>query len=70
MNSRTIERVTLSAPTDQSLRAYKAWVRDIAARLTTPESALTFTETEWVTFWKEFWEENYGIRTTARMRSE
>jgi hypothetical protein len=70
MKSRTIHRATSSGPSDHSLSAFKAWVTDIAARLTTPDAALTFTDKEWVTFWKEFWAENHRTFNRGSMQDD
>lgn len=47
------KKVELSHPKDESLEAYKAWVLEIARRLTKTEFKLT--EQEWIENWKEFW---------------
>ena len=41
-----------SRPTDESLEAYKAWIRDISRRLTTSKVEINLSE-EWVKSWKE-----------------
>jgi hypothetical protein len=59
MKSQTRDRVTMSGPKDQTLNAYKAWIRDIARRLTTEKSSIKLTEAEWAAYWKDFWREKY-----------
>ena len=57
MKSQTTHRVTMSGPKDQTLNAYKDWIRDIARRLTTEKSTIQLTEAEWTAYWKDFWRE-------------
>lgn len=47
------KKVDVSLPKDRSLEAYKAWVKELAKRLTKTEFELT--EEEWIENWKEFW---------------
>lgn len=47
------KKVDVSLPKDRSLKAYKAWVKELANRLTKTEFELT--EEEWIENWKEFW---------------
>jgi hypothetical protein len=47
------KKIEVSQPKDRSLDAYKAWVRELAQRLTKTE--LKFTEQEWIESWKEYW---------------
>lgn len=68
MNRQSIQLSTRSGPRDQTLPAYKAWVEDIAKRLTTMESNLKLTEKEWITFWREFWKEKNRRGGTAGFR--
>jgi len=49
--------LTLSRPKDRSVEAYKAWMMEIASRLTTEPKAIKLTQAEWVASWKEFWTE-------------
>jgi hypothetical protein len=49
----------MSGPKDQTLTAYKAWIRDIASRLTTEKSSIKMTETEWTVYWRAFWKEQH-----------
>ena len=57
MNRQSLQLSTRPGPRGQTLSADKAWVEDIAKRLTTTESDLKLTEQEWITFWQEFWKE-------------
>jgi hypothetical protein len=59
MKSESVERASPSRPKDQSLEAYKAWITEIADRLTTPKTAIKLTEAEWIENWEEFWEQMY-----------
>ena len=59
MKSQSSEKVTLSRPKNESLDAYKDWIRDTAQRLTTEKSTIKLTEAEWIANWKEFWENKY-----------
>ena len=54
------KRVTLSRPKDKSVEAYKAWMMEIARRLTTEPSAIKLSRAEWLANWKEFWTEKSG----------
>jgi hypothetical protein len=51
------DRATHSRPTNRSIEAYKAWITEIAHRLTTEQTAIQFTEAEWIVHWKEYWKE-------------
>ena len=57
------ETVTPSRPRNKSVEAYKAWIMEIARRLTTKETSIQMTETEWIASWKEYWTEHF--RSTA-----
>ena len=57
MNSQSVDKVTSSGPQDKSLQAFKAWIIEIANRLTTNPSEIKLTEAEWNKYWKEFWSE-------------
>jgi hypothetical protein len=59
MKSQSADRVTTSGPKDPSLNAYKAWIREIARRLTTETSTIKLTEEEWTAYWKDFWKEKH-----------
>jgi hypothetical protein len=54
------KKVMFSRPKDKSVEAYKAWIMEIAKRLTTQYSAIKLTETEWVANCKEYWTEKPG----------
>jgi hypothetical protein len=58
MQTESSNRVTSSRPKDESLEAYKAWISDIASRLTTKKTTITFTEEEWIENWQEFWKKS------------
>lgn len=51
------QKVTVSRTKDTSLEAYKAWVMEIARRLTTAETEIKLTEQEWIENWKAFLKE-------------
>lgn len=55
MNSQSTDQGTSSGPKDRSLNAFKAWILEIAKRLTTEQSGIKLTEAEWTKYWKEFW---------------
>ncbi len=59
MNRQSIEKVPSSGPKDQSLNAFKAWILEIAGRLTTNQNGVNFTEAEWLKYWQEFWAEKF-----------
>jgi sulfur relay (sulfurtransferase) DsrC/TusE family protein len=56
MQMRESNGVRFSRPKDKSLEAYKAWISEIAARLTTQKS-IKLTEEEWRKSWKDFWQQ-------------
>jgi len=58
MNTQLQHRTTISRPRDKSVEAYKAWIMEIAQWLTTAKELIQFTEKEWLTSWKEYWQEN------------
>jgi hypothetical protein len=57
METTLSKRIPLSRPKDKSVEAYKAWMMEIADRLTTEPTAIKLTQAEWVANWKEFWTE-------------
>ena len=57
MENRPYKRVTVLRPKDKSLEAYKAWIREIAKKLTTGNAEVKWTEEEWIANWKKFWQE-------------
>ena len=56
MQTKEINGVTFSHPKDKSLEAYKAWISEIAARLTTQKS-IKLSEEEWRKSWQDFWQQ-------------
>ena len=48
------QKTNLSRTKDKSLEAYKAWIMEIARRLTTAETEIKLTEQEWIENWKAF----------------
>lgn len=52
------QKVTVSRTKDRSFEAYKAWIMEIARRLTTKETEIELTEQEWIENWKAFLKEN------------
>jgi len=52
------QTITLSHTKDRSLEAYKAWIMEIARRLTTNKSKIELTEQEWIENWKAFLKES------------
>lgn len=57
MESRTYKKFTVSRPKDKSLEAYKAWMTELAERLTTEKTEIKWMEKEWIENWKKFWQE-------------
>ena len=57
MDNKPYKKFTVSRPKDKSLEAYKAWVTEIAQRLTTNKTGIRWTEEEWMANWKKFWQE-------------
>ena len=51
------QNTTLSRTTVSSLEAYKAWILEIARRLTTAETKIELTEQQWIDNWKAFLKE-------------
>ena len=51
---------TVSHPKDRSREAYKAWVMEIATRLTKEGTGLKLTEEEWIASWQDYWKEKPG----------
>ncbi len=48
--------VSFSRPKDKSLEAYKAWIKELAFRMSGKNDD-SMTEEKWVERWKEFWGE-------------
>ena len=59
MENSSHQKTTLSRTTDKSLEAYKAWIMEIAKRLTTKETEIKLTEEEWIVNWKAFLNEKH-----------
>ncbi|HEX9385062.1 MAG TPA: hypothetical protein VF918_01995 [Anaerolineales bacterium] len=59
MQTKENKEVTFSRPKDQSLKAYKVWISEIAKRLTTQNTMLKLTEDEWRKSWKEYWQQKF-----------
>ena len=51
------KKPTLARTKDRSFEAYKAWIMEIARRLTTKETKIELTEQEWIDNWKAFLKE-------------
>ena len=60
MESQPYISQTVSHPKDKSLEAYKAWVMEIAKRLTKDATNIKWTEEEWKANWKEYWKERFS----------
>jgi len=57
MENAVHQMATVSRTKDNSLEAYKAWIMEIARRLTTAETEIKLTEQEWIENWKAFLKE-------------
>jgi hypothetical protein len=57
MKNEPYKILTISRPKDESLEAYKAWMMEIAKRLTADNAPIQWTEEEWIENWKKFWQE-------------
>ena len=62
METQLKNKVTFSRPKDKSVEAYKAWIMEIAERLTTEKNKIQLTEAEWRLHWKEYWKEKISGR--------
>ncbi|MEO7838107.1 MAG: hypothetical protein ABIU06_02035 [Anaerolineales bacterium] len=60
MESQLNIRETVSHPKGRSLEAYKAWVMEIARRLTKDATKIKLTEEERIANWKEYWQETFS----------
>lgn len=47
--------VILSRPKDTSLQAYKAWILEIAEKMTGKPAVNNLSDDQWVKKWQEFW---------------
>lgn len=56
MNDEPYKKFAVSRPKDRSLKAYKAWMMEIAEQLTTEKIGIKWTEEEWIAKWKKFWQ--------------
>jgi hypothetical protein len=61
MDNKPYKVFAVSRPKDKSLEAYKAWITEIAERLTTNRMGISWTEEEWIANWKKFWQERSGV---------
>jgi hypothetical protein len=57
METQLNNKITFSRPKDKSVEAYKAWIMEIAERLTTEKNKIQLTEAEWLLNWREYWKE-------------
>ena len=70
MKNEPFKKITISRPKDRSLEAYKAWIMEIAKRLTAAPTTVKWTEEEWIANWKKFWQEKpLGQSVTAHYSS-
>jgi hypothetical protein len=60
MENKPYKSITVTAPKDRSLEAYKAWIMDIAKKVTTASTEVRWTEEEWAANWKKYWKEKPG----------
>jgi hypothetical protein len=58
MENKPFKSITVTRPQDRSLEAYKAWMMDLAKKLTTGSAELKWTEEEWITNWKKYWKKS------------
>ena len=70
MESNLNQKVTASRPVDKSVEAYKAWIMEIARRLTTDPTKIQLTEAEWIANRTEFWNEKFNRRVKENDRNE
>jgi len=55
MENKSFKKVAVFRPKDESLEAYKAWMTQLARKLTA--DTIKWTEEEWIANWKKFWKE-------------
>lgn len=60
---------TFSRPRDKSVEAYKAWMMQIAERLTTERNKIELTDAEWLLHCKEYWKEKQAGDKFNKQRS-
>lgn len=70
MENNLNQRITASRPVDKSVEAYKAWILEIAKRLTTDPSKIQLTEAEWIASRTEFWNEKSNRHVKENYRTE
>lgn len=56
MDDKTYKTIFVTRPTDRSLEAYKAWMRELAQKLE-KNGEVKWTEEEWIANWKKFWKD-------------
>jgi hypothetical protein len=57
METKSYTKVVPSHPSDRSLEAYKVWIRELSNRFTTNKPEIKLTQQEWITSWKQYWNE-------------
>jgi len=57
METQLSNKATFSQPRDKSVESYKAWIMEIAERLTTEKNKFDLTDAEWRLHWKDYWNE-------------
>ena len=62
METQLHNNAAVSRPRDQSVEAYKAWMMEIAERLTTEKNKIDLTEAEWLLYCRTYWKEKTGGR--------
>ncbi|HMD82667.1 MAG TPA: hypothetical protein VKE92_15230, partial [Anaerolineales bacterium] len=55
MEIKSSTKLVPSYPSDRSLEAYKAWIRELSNRLTTNKPKINLTQQEWIASWKDYW---------------
>ena len=56
MDDKPYKTIFVTRPTDRSLEAYKAWMRELAQKLE-KNGEVKWTEEEWIANWKKFWKD-------------
>lgn len=59
MENRSYKSVTVMRPANRSLEAYKAWMRELAKKLS-KHSEVKWIEEEWIANWKRFWKDKHS----------
>ena len=57
MDNKPYKQFNVSRPKDRSLEAYKAWIMELAKKITTGRATVKWTEEEWIAHWEKFWKE-------------